>query len=95
MAKILESLANNLTAIRKARRLSQDELATKAGVKRQTISGYENASGHLNEKSPNGYAAYERGEREPSVSKLVQLLAIVSKQDHLDLGFLAPISAVS
>lgn len=38
-------------------------------------------------KSPNAYAAYEKGRREPSISLAAKLLSAVSKQDHLDLCF--------
>lgn len=37
----------------------------------------------LGAKSPNAYAAYESGKREPSVSKVDELLSVVSKQDRL------------
>jgi len=39
----------------------------------------------LGAKSPNSYAAYESGEREPSISKVEELLSVVSKQDRLQL----------
>ena len=39
----------------------------------------------LGAKSPNAYAAYESGKREPSISKAEELLSVVSKQDRLRL----------
>lgn len=39
----------------------------------------------LGAKSHNAYAAYESGKREPSISKVEELLSVVSKQDRLRL----------
>lgn len=38
-------------------------------------------------KSPNAYAAYEKGKREPSFSLASKLMKAVSKQDQLELCF--------
>ena len=43
------------------------------------------ASNRLNSKSPNAYAAYEQGKREPSMSKLGELLAAVAPEQELVL----------
>lgn len=48
------------------------------------LTGRE-VSAILGEKSHGSYAAYERGEREPSLEKLEELLGAVSKQDRLKL----------
>ncbi len=63
-----ENFAANLKRLRKARRLSQRELAEQIGLSKSLIAGYE-ADGY----SRSAVAQYEMGRRKPSYEVLLML----------------------
>jgi DNA-binding XRE family transcriptional regulator len=70
--------------------MSQDATVTGLILRRQRAKSgltVREVAKLLGARSINAYSAYEQGKREPSISKMEELLSVVSKQDKLQVRF--------